>query len=152
MVLGLGTALAAGIDPWLPARRDPDHGDPWLLRRHAERHGAQVRAATTELTADIVHGLRELTVFGALQRHRAHLAARTQQLGRIQRRSTARAGAEAALIDTLVAVAVAVAGIGAVVVLDGVHAGRLDATAGPMALVLAGAILGPASQVAPYSR
>ncbi|TDB77980.1 thiol reductant ABC exporter subunit CydC [Micromonospora sp. KC723] len=152
VVLGVGTALAAWIDPWLPAVVLPAAAlitvTPWLLRRHADRHGAQVRAATAELTADIVdtvHGLRELTVFGALQRRRAHLAARTRQLGRTQRRNATRAGLESALIDALLAAA----GVGAVlVVLDGVRAGRLDVAAGPVALVLAGAILGPASQVA----
>ncbi|MFG3421001.1 ABC transporter ATP-binding protein [Micromonospora sp. NPDC048063] len=130
------------------ARRGPDHGHPWLLRRHADGHGTQVRAATADLTADIVdtvHGLRELTVFGALERRRAHLAARTRRLGRVQRRNAARAGVETALIDALVAAA----GVGAVlVVLDGIRTGRLDVAAGPVALVLAGAVLGPASQVA----
>ncbi|TDB82333.1 thiol reductant ABC exporter subunit CydC [Micromonospora sp. KC721] len=152
VVLGVGTALAAWIDPWLPAVVLPAAAlitvTPWLLRRHADRQGAQVRAATAELTADIVdtvHGLRELTVFGALERRRAHLAARTRQLGRTQRRNAARAGLETALIDALVAAA----GVSAVlVVLDGIRAGRLDVAAGPVALVLAGAILGPASQVA----
>ncbi|MGN9763784.1 thiol reductant ABC exporter subunit CydC [Micromonospora sp. SD12] len=152
VVLTAGTALAAWIDPWLPAVVLPAAAliavTPWLLRRHADRHGAQVRVATAELTADIVdtvHGLRELTVFGALERRRAHLAARTRRLGRVQRRNAARAGLETALIDALVAAA----GIGAVlVVLDGVRAGRLDVAAGPVALVLAGAVLGPASQLA----
>lgn len=152
VVLGVGTALAAWIDPWLPAVVLPAAAlitvIPWLLRRHADRHGAQVRAATAELTADIVdtvHGLRELTGFGALQRRRAHLAARTRQLGRAQLRNAARAGAETALIDALVAGA----GVGALlVILDGVRSGRLDLAAGPVALVLAGAVLGPASQVA----
>ncbi|MEH1015798.1 ABC transporter ATP-binding protein [Micromonospora sp. CPCC 206060] len=152
VVLGAGTALAAWIDPWLPAVVLPAAAlitvTPWLLRRHADRHGAQVRAATAELTADIVdtvHGLRELTVFGALERRRAHLAGRTRQLGRVQWRNAARAGLETGLIDVLVAAA----GIGAVlVVVDGVRVGRLDVASGPVALVLAGAVLGPASQVA----
>ncbi|MER7455871.1 thiol reductant ABC exporter subunit CydC [Micromonospora sp. NPDC126480] len=152
VVLTAGTALAAWIDPWLPAVVLPAAVlitvTPWLLRRHADRHGTQVRAATADLTADIVdtvHGLRELTVFGALERRRAHLAARTRRLGRVQRRNAAHVGLETALIDALVAAA----GIGAVlVVLDGVRAGRLDVAAGPVALVLAGAVLGPASQVA----
>ncbi|MFE0591684.1 thiol reductant ABC exporter subunit CydC [Micromonospora echinospora] len=152
VVLAVGTALAAWIDPWLPAVVLPAAAlvtaVPWLLRRHADRHGGQVRAATAELTADIVdtvHGLRELTVFGAMQQRRAQLAARTRRLGRAQRRNAARAGLETALIDALVAAA----GVGAVlVVLDGVRAGRLDVASGPVALVLAGAVLGPASQVA----
>ncbi|MEU4569932.1 ABC transporter ATP-binding protein [Micromonospora sp. NPDC023956] len=152
VVLAVGTALAAWIDPWLPAVVLPAAAlvtaVPWLLRRHADRHGGQVRAATAELTADIVdtvHGLRELTVFGAMEQRRAQLAARTRRLGRTQRRNAARAGLETALIDALVAAA----GVGAVlVVLDGVRAGRLDVASGPVALVLAGAVLGPASQVA----
>ncbi|SCG76539.1 ABC transporter ATP-binding protein [Micromonospora coxensis] len=152
VVLVAGTALAAWIDPWLPAVVLPAAVlvtvTPWLLRRHADRHGSRVRAATAALTADIVdtvQGLRELTVFGALEQRRAHLAARTRQLGRAQRRNAARAGLETALIDALVAAA----GVAALlVVLDGVRAGRLDVAAAPVALVLAGAVLGPASQVA----
>ncbi|TDC83920.1 thiol reductant ABC exporter subunit CydC [Micromonospora sp. KC606] len=152
VVLAAGTLLAAAIDPWLPTVVLPLAAlvtvVPWLLRRHADRHGARVREATAELTADVVdtvQGLRELTAFGALDRRRAHLAARTRQLGRAQRVNAARAGLETALIDALLAVA----GVGALlVVVDGVRAERLDPGLGPVAVVLAGTVLGPAAQVA----
>ncbi|MGK5671292.1 thiol reductant ABC exporter subunit CydC [Micromonospora sp. URMC 106] len=152
VVLTAGTLLAASIDPWLPSVVLPLAGlvtvVPWLLRRHADRHGTRVRAATADLTADVVdtvQGLRELTVFGAMERRRAHLAARTRQLGRAQRANAARAGLETALIDVLLAVA----GVGALLaVADGVGAGRLDPALAPVAVVLAGTVLGPAAQVA----
>ncbi|MER7332713.1 MULTISPECIES: thiol reductant ABC exporter subunit CydC [unclassified Micromonospora] len=152
VVLTAGTLLAASIDPWLPAVVLPlaclVAVVPWLLRRHADRYGTRVRNATADLTADIVdtvQGLRELTVFGAMERRRAHLATRTRQLGRAQRANAARAGLETALVDALLAVA----GVGALlVVADGVDTGRLNPALAPVAVVLAGAVLGPAAQVA----
>lgn len=152
VVLTAGTLLAASIDPWLPAVVLPLASlitvVPWLLRRYADRHGTRVRAATASMTADIVdtvQGLRELTVFGAMDRQRAHLAARTRQLGRAQRDNAARAGLETALIDALLAVA----GVGGLlVVADGVGTGRLDPALAPIAVVLAGTVLGPAAQAA----
>ncbi|SCL71237.1 thiol reductant ABC exporter, CydC subunit [Micromonospora citrea] len=152
VVLAAGTALAASVDPWLPAVVLPLAGlvavAPWLLRRAADRHGARIRDTTAGLAADVVdtvQGLRELTVFGALERRRADLAARTRQLGRAQRANAARAGLETALVDTLLAVA----GVAALlVVVDGVRRARVDPALGPVAVVLAGTVLGPAAQVA----
>lgn len=152
VVLTVGATVTVLLDPWLLAAVLPAAAlvtaTPWLLRRHADRQGERIRTATAQLAADVVdtvQGLRELTVFGALDRRRADLAARTRQLGRAQRAGAARAGLETAMIDVLLAVS----GVTALLVaLDGIRSGRIAPSHAAVAVVLTGAMLGPAAQVA----
>jgi thiol reductant ABC exporter CydC subunit len=152
VVLTAGATVTALLDPWLLAAGLPAAAlvtaTPWLLRRLADRQGSQVRAATAQLAAEVVdtvQGLRELTVFGALDRRRADLATSTRRLARAQRAGAARAGLETALVDVLLAVS----GVTALlIVLDGIRSGRIAPSHAAVAVVLTGAMLGPAAQVA----
>ncbi|WP_144070175.1 ABC transporter ATP-binding protein [Nonomuraea indica] len=152
VVLAAGTAVAAALHPWLLVVCLPVALGvltlPLWLRRVSRRHGDELRAATAELTSDIVdtvQGLRELTAFGALDRRRGLLARRTRALARAQAAAAARGGAEAALIDGLLALAAA--GTLLVVALL-VRSGELAVADGPLAMVVAAGSLGPAAQVA----
>nr|BFE85340.1 hypothetical protein GCM10020093_079410 [Planobispora longispora] len=112
---------------------------PFWLRRTSSRHGEELRAATAELTSDVVdtvQGLREITAFGALERRRDLLAAKTRRLARAQAANASRGGLEAALTDALLAVAAA----GTLLLVAAlVRSGELAVAHGPVAMVLAAA-------------
>ncbi|GGS61816.1 ABC transporter [Planobispora rosea] len=151
-VLVCGAVGAALLDPILLAVSLPLAlcvlTVPFWLRRTSSRHGEELREATAELTSDVVdtvQGLREITAFGALERRRDLLAAKTRRLARAQAANASRGGLEAALTDALLAVAAA----GTLLVVSAlVRSGELAVADGPVAMVLAAASLGPASQVA----
>ncbi|WP_052422929.1 ABC transporter ATP-binding protein [Nonomuraea candida] len=147
-VLVAGSVGAALIDPLLPAVTLPLAACvlavPLWLRKAAHRHGDELRAATAELTADVVdtvQGMRELTAFRALERRRDLLARKTRRLARAQAANAARGGIEAALTDLLLAVAAA----GTLLLIATVIR---DPAGAPVAMVLAAGSLGPAAQVA----
>ncbi|MGW0483143.1 ABC transporter ATP-binding protein [Nonomuraea sp. NPDC003214] len=147
-VLTAGTVAAAMIDPLLLAVSLPLAACvlavPLWLRRTSRRHGDELRAATAELTSDVVdtvQGMRELTAFRALDRRRDLLARKTRRLARAQAANAARGGLEAALTDLLLAVAAAGTLLLVVTVI------RTPAHA-PLAMILAASSLGPAAQVA----
>jgi ATP-binding cassette, subfamily C, bacterial CydC len=151
-VLGAGTVVAAVLNPWLLVVSLPVALAvltlPLWLRRLSRRQGEELRAATAQLTADVVdtvQGMRELTAFRALGRRRQALAARTRELARAQAAGAARGGLEAALTDLLVAAA-AVGTLLVAALL--VRSGGLAPAHGPLAMVLAAGSLGPATQVA----
>ncbi|MFD2352189.1 ABC transporter transmembrane domain-containing protein [Nonomuraea ferruginea] len=113
-VLTAGSVAAAMIDPLLLTVSLPLAACvlavPLWLRKASRRHGDELRAATAELTADVVdtvQGMRELTAFRALERRRDLLARKTRRLARAHAANAARGGLEAALTDLLLAVAAA---------------------------------------------
>ncbi|MGP4102626.1 ABC transporter ATP-binding protein [Nonomuraea sp. KM90] len=147
-VLAAGSVAAALIDPLLLAVSLPLAACvitvPLWLRKASHRHGDELRAATAELTSDVVdtvQGMRELAAFRALERRRDLLAGKTRRLARAQAANAARGGLEAALTDVLVAVAAA----GTLLMVATVIRSPADA---PLAMVLAASSLGPAAQVA----
>lgn len=147
-VLTAGSAAAAMIDPLLLTVSLPLAACvlamPLWLRKVSRRHGDELRAATAELTADVVdtvQGMRELTAFRALERRRHLLAGKTRRLARAQAANAARGGLETALTDLLLAVAAAATLLLITTVI------RTPAAA-PLAMVLAASSLGPAAQVA----
>ncbi|WP_049563852.1 ABC transporter ATP-binding protein [Nonomuraea sp. SBT364] len=147
-VLTAGSVAAAMIDPLLLTVSLPLAACvlavPLWLRKASRRHGDELRAATAELTADVVdtvQGMRELTAFRALGRRRDLLARKTRRLARAQAANAARGGLEAALTDLLLAVAAA----GTLLLVVTVIRTPADA---PVAMVLAASSLGPAAQVA----
>ncbi|MEV0202066.1 ABC transporter ATP-binding protein [Nonomuraea sp. NPDC050691] len=147
-VLTAGSVAAATIDPLLLVVSLPLAACvltvPLWLRKTSRRQGDELRAATAELTSDVVdtvQGMRELTAFRALERRRRFLALKTRRLARAQAANAARGGLEAALTDLLVAVAAA----GTLLLVSTVIRTPADA---PVAMVLAASSLGPAAQVA----
>ncbi|MGI5287791.1 ABC transporter ATP-binding protein [Nonomuraea polychroma] len=147
-VLAAGSVAAAMIDPLLLVVSLPLAACvltvPLWLRKAARQHGDELRAATAELTADVVdtvQGMRELTAFRALERRRDLLAHKTRRLARAQAANAARGGLEASLTDLLIAVAAA----GTLLLVATVIRTPADA---PVAMVLAASSLGPAAQVA----
>lgn len=147
-VLAAGSVAAALIDPLLLIVSLPLAACvitvPLWLSKASRKHGDELRAATAELTSDVVdtvQGMRELTAFRALERRRDLLALRTRRLARAQAANAARGGLEAALTDLLIAVAAA----GTLLLIATVIRSPGDA---PVAMVLAASSLGPAAQVA----
>ncbi|WP_084955686.1 ABC transporter ATP-binding protein [Thermoactinospora rubra] len=147
-VLVAGSAAAALIDPLLLAVSLPLAACvltvPLWLRKASRKHGDELRAATAELTSDVVdtvQGMRELAAFRAVGRRRELLAAKTRRLARAQAANAARGGLEAAVTDLLIAVAAA----GTLLLVATVIRSPADA---PVAMVLAASSLGPAAQVA----
>ncbi|MFI7639541.1 ABC transporter ATP-binding protein [Nonomuraea sp. NPDC049400] len=147
-VLTAASVAAAMIDPLLLTVSLPLAACvltvPLWLRKTSRRHGDELRAATAELTSDVVdtvQGMRELAAFRALERRRDLLARKTRRLARAQAANAARGGLEAALTDLLLAVAAA----GTLLLVATVIRTPADA---PVAMVLAAGSLGPAAQVA----
>ncbi|TDD18718.1 ABC transporter ATP-binding protein [Nonomuraea diastatica] len=147
-VLTAGSVAAATIDPLLLTVSLPLAACvltvPLWLRKVSRRQGDELRAATAELTSDVVdtvQGVRELTAFRALERRRKLLALNTRRLARAQAANAARGGLEAAVTDLLIAVAAA----GTLLLVATVIRTPADA---PVAMVLAASSLGPAAQVA----
>jgi ATP-binding cassette subfamily B protein len=147
-VLTAGSVAAAMIDPLLLTVSLPLAACvltvPLWLRKASRRQGDELRAATAELTSDVVdtvQGVRELTAFRALERRRRLLALKTRRLARAQAANAARGGLEAAITDLLIAAAAA----GTLLLVATVIRAPADA---PVAMVLAASSLGPAAQVA----
>ncbi|MGN9784601.1 ABC transporter ATP-binding protein [Nonomuraea sp. ZG12] len=147
-VLTAGSVMAAMIDPLLLTVSLPLAACvltvPLWLRKASRRQGDELRAATAELTSDVVdtvQGVRELTAFRALERRRRLLALKTRRLARAQAANAARGGLEAAITDLLIAAAAA----GTLLLVATVIRAPADA---PVAMVLAASSLGPAAQVA----
>jgi ATP-binding cassette subfamily B protein len=147
-VLVAGSVAAALIDPLLLAVSLPLAACvvtvPLWLRKISHRHGEELRAATADLTSDVVdtvQGMRELVAFRALERRRDLLARKTLRLARAQAANAARGGLEAAVTDLLIALAAA----GTLLLVATVIGSPGDA---PVAMVLAASSLGPAAQVA----
>ncbi|MET8863803.1 ABC transporter ATP-binding protein [Nonomuraea sp. NPDC004580] len=147
-VLVAGSVAAATIDPLLLTVSLPLAACvvavPLWFRDTSRRQGDELRAATAELTSDVidtVQGMPELTAFRALERRRDLLARRTRRLARAQAADAARGGLEAALTDLLLAVAAA----GTLLLVATVIR---NPAAAPVAMVLAAGALGPAAQVA----
>ncbi|MFB9471712.1 ABC transporter ATP-binding protein [Nonomuraea salmonea] len=147
-VLVAGSVAAATIDPLLLTVSLPLAAFvvavPLWFRNTSRRQGDELRAATAELTSDVidtVQGMPELTAFRALERRRDLLARRTRRLARAQAADAARGGLEAALTDLLLAVAAA----GTLLLVATVIP---NPAAAPVAMVLAAGALGPAAQVA----
>jgi ATP-binding cassette subfamily B protein len=147
-VLTAGSVAAAMIDPLLLTVSLPLAACvltvPLWLRKASRRQGDELRAATAELTSDVVdtvQGVRELTAFRALERRRRLLALKTRRLARAQAANAARGGLEAAMTDLLIAAAAA----GTLLLVATVIRAPADA---PVAMVLAASSLGPAAQVA----
>ncbi|MEU6719634.1 ABC transporter ATP-binding protein [Nonomuraea sp. NPDC046802] len=147
-VLVAGSVAAATIDPLLLTVSLPLAACvvavPLWFRKASRRQGDELRAATAELTSDVidtVQGMPELTAFRALERRRELLARKTRRLARAQAANAARGGLEAALTDLLLAVAAA----GTLLLVATAIRTPADA---PVAMVLAAGALGPAAQVA----
>ncbi|MFB4262733.1 ABC transporter ATP-binding protein [Nonomuraea sp. GTA35] len=147
-VLIAGGVAAATIDPLLLTVSLPLAACvvavPLWFRKASRRQGDELRAATAELTSDVidtVQGMPELTAFRALERRRDLLARKTRRLARAQAANAARGGVEAALTDLLLAVAAA----GTLLLVATVIRTPADA---PVAMVLAAGALGPAARVA----
>ncbi|TMR24780.1 ABC transporter ATP-binding protein [Nonomuraea turkmeniaca] len=147
-VLAAGSVAAAMIDPLLLLVSLPLAACvltvPLWLRKASRAQGDELRAATAELTSDVVdtvQGMRELTAFRALERRRDLLARKTSRLARAQAANAARGGLEASVTDLLIAVAAA----GTLLLIATVIRSPGDA---PVAMVLAASSLGPAAQVA----
>ncbi|UBU11552.1 ABC transporter ATP-binding protein [Nonomuraea gerenzanensis] len=147
-VLIAGSVAAAMIDPLLLTVSLPLAACvvavPLWFRNASRRQGDELRAATAELTSDVidtVQGMPELTAFRALERRRDLLARRTRRLARAHAANAARGGLEAALTDLLLAVAAA----GTLLLVATAIRSPADA---PVAMVLAAGALGPAARVA----
>jgi ATP-binding cassette subfamily C protein CydC len=131
--------LALALLPWLVLACSV----PLWLRARAAAHGRAVReraAAVHVEIADLVQGLREVTVFGRGDDHRARVREATRELAGAQRRQALRGGLESGVTGLLV-------GCGTLTVLVvgvlGVSAGWLDLALLAPAVVLAAGAFGP---------
>jgi ABC-type multidrug transport system fused ATPase/permease subunit len=110
---------------------------PFVLRRANARHGAVVRERTATMqseVADTIGGLREIVVFDHTAAHRDRVRESTARLARAHLVQGARAGAEVAISNVLVSIALIAVLITAAVLVDG---GQLDVLWLPVAAVLA---------------
>lgn len=116
---------------------------PFALRERNARHGARLReevAAVNAEVTDAVQGLREIVSFGAEDRWRAWIDARTRALARAQHSQGLRAGGEIALVGALVSLGILMVAVsGAGMVRDGALA-RVDF---PVVVVLSAAVFTP---------
>jgi ATP-binding cassette subfamily C protein CydCD len=123
----------------------------WLARRAGEQ-GHALLSALGALNADVVEGLqgqRELAIFGHGPAYLKRLAKGTKAVAAEQFRYGSRSGLEQAAIDVLMALAVlAVALLGIVLV----SRGDVVPSQFPLTLVLAGASLGPITEVTQTAR
>lgn len=136
---------------WLPFAPALATAPLWLARRAAVQ-GERQAAALGRLNSDVVEGIqaqRELAAFGRQRRWLTRMARATRAVGALQRRAASRSGAEQALIDVILALAVlAVAGLAGWLAARG----AMDAALLPLAVVLAGAALAPIAEVAQAAR
>ncbi|MGK9220985.1 MULTISPECIES: ABC transporter ATP-binding protein [unclassified Microbacterium] len=122
---------------------------PMATRRRAGQDGAALAADAGALRAELVdtlRGLRELAGAAALERQLDRLAERTLRHTRTQVREASRIGAERAISDLAIAIAV-VAAVLVVVADTGIP--RADI---PLAITLAAAGVAPAAQIADLLR
>ncbi|WP_456285445.1 ABC transporter ATP-binding protein/permease [Microbacterium sp. JZ70] len=122
---------------------------PMATRRRAGRDGAALAADAGALRAELVdtlRGLRELAGAAALERQLDRLAERTLRHTRTQVREASRVGAERAIADLAIAIAV-VSAVLVVVADTGIP--RADI---PLAVTLAAAGVAPAAQIADLLR
>ncbi|HWH01482.1 MAG TPA: thiol reductant ABC exporter subunit CydC [Pilimelia sp.] len=116
---------------------------PFALRRANARHGARVRDRVAQVqceVTDVVGGLREIVVLDRAGRHRERVRQATARLARAHLVQGARAGAEVALSNVAVGVALlAVLATAAVLVTDG----ALDPLWLPVAAALAAGATSP---------
>lgn len=116
---------------------------PGLLRQRASVQGKRMRASLGDLNADVVEavqGLRELALFGALDRTRQQLESKGRQLVGMQLRYGLRAGLESGVSRGFVALSMLV------VLAFSAHQvalGNLEPAVYPLTVILAGAVFGP---------
>ena len=154
LVLAISGAVSVALTPalllvWVPLLI-VSTAVPLLTAPRARRDGELIGHSAAELRAealDTVRGLRDLQGADALDRQQRHLAARTEEVARLQRREASRIGFERAVSDAVLACAVL--GAIAIVVLD---RSRLAAADVPLAVTVAVAGLGPAAQIADLLR
>lgn len=135
--------LAAALGPFVIAIATV----PFWLARRADRQGTELRSRLGALHADAVdavQGLRELVSFGAATAFRARLRHRSRRLASAQRAHGSRSGLEAAASDLLVAAAM-VTVLAVAAALAGRGELRLSLT--PVIAILAGASLGPVTEI-----
>ncbi|CAL9357268.1 Heterocyst differentiation ATP-binding protein HepA [Streptomyces sp. enrichment culture] len=151
-VFGAGTAVLAGVEPWLLVAVVPVAAllaaAPFADARARAASGAHTRAAAARLSADTVEtvdGLSELLSFGRLDERRERLAARGREVGEAQRAETGREAVAAAVRDALIVLAVLGVVAGAA---HSVSSGRLHGAWAPAAMALALAVLGPVAESA----
>lgn len=125
---------------------------PVLLRRRAERHGAQGRRAASALSVEVdetVGSLREVLAFGLEERQRSRVATASDDLAAAKLANAVRSGAESAAATLVVGAAV----LGAVAVLApslGSGERSLAEVLGLVAVVAAGP--GPVLQLVTVTR
>ncbi|GGR22353.1 ABC transporter ATP-binding protein [Streptomyces griseomycini] len=152
VVFGAGTAVLAGVEPWLLLAVAPAAAllaaAPFADARARAANGARTRAAAARLSADTVEtvdGLPELLSFGRLAERRDRLAARGRELAQAQRSEAGREAVAAAVRDALTVLAV----LGVVAVAAHcVTSGRLHGAWAPAVMALALAVLGPVAESA----
>ncbi|CAL9364693.1 putative ABC transporter ATP-binding_permease protein [Streptomyces sp. enrichment culture] len=152
VVFGAGTAVLAGVEPWLLLAVAPAaallSAAPFADARARAANGARTRAAAARLSADTVEtvdGLPELLSFGRLAERRDRLAARGRELAQAQRSEAGREAVAAAVRDALTVLAV----LGVVAVAAHcVTSGRLHGAWAPAVMALALAVLGPVAESA----
>ncbi|MFE0678114.1 ABC transporter ATP-binding protein [Streptomyces sp. NPDC058867] len=125
---------------------------PAWLRRHAERHGHELRDSLGRMSADSTdtfQGLRELVNFGAHAQRLGLLRTQGARLARAKAAHGRRGGIEYAATDTI-----AVLGILVVLVLGArlVVADELDRSLFPVAVVLAAMAMVPVLKVTEVAR
>ena len=140
--------LALALLPFLPLLASI----PFWLARRAGEQGRAVSATLGALNADVVEaiqGQRDLAIFGQGPASLARLAARTEALGAQQRVYGARSGLEQAAIELIMALAVVTAAwVSGALYAD--H--RMGLEFIPVAVILAGAALGPVIDVTQTAR
>ncbi len=122
---------------------------PWLLAGRAAAQGNAIRADLALLKAEVldgVQGLRELLVFGQVDRHVERIIARTRQVQRRQRSYALRVGLEGGLAEGILAITALVF---LAVCAGRVSRGELSLTDLPTATVLALGAFGPVTAVFP---
>ncbi|WP_221583573.1 ABC transporter ATP-binding protein [Microbacterium sp. G2-8] len=154
LILSVSAAVSVSITPllllvWVPLLVI-GVAVPLLTARRARRDSSALAAGAAALRADAldtVRGMRDLTGAGALGRQLTRLTATTRRLARLQTREASRIGAERAIAD--VALALAVLGAILIVLLGDDRISREDI---PLAVTVAAAGLGPAAQIADLLR
>ena len=140
--------VALALLPFLPLLASV----PFWLAQRAGEQGRALLGALGALNADVVEGIqgqRELAIFGYGRTFLQRLAQRTRAVAIEQRRYGSRAGLEQAAIDVLLALAVLTA---AILGMTLVAKGSLALSLFPMVIVLAGAALGPVTEVTQTAR